>query len=50
MSNIYADLCVAGLRTCIGAEGIVEVPQRWLQPTIDELNARGREDLTPEVE
>ncbi len=45
MAKIYADLCEAGLRTCIGAEGIVEVPQKWLQATKDQLQSRGRTDL-----
>ena len=48
MAKIYADLCETGLRTCVQTEGIVEVPQDWLQTTIDELRARGRTDLIPE--
>lgn len=45
MAKVYADLCVEGLRTCIGAEGITPVPDKWLQATIAELTARGRLDL-----
>lgn len=47
MAKIYADLCEKGLRTCIGAEGIILVPDRWLPDTIAELISRGRGDLTP---
>ena len=50
MAKMYADLCEQGLRTCIDVEGIVAVPVRWLQATIDELKARGREDLVPKEE
>jgi len=45
MVKVYADLCIAGERTCIGAEGIIPVPTRWLEATKTELRARGREDL-----
>jgi len=45
MAKVYADLCESGLRTCIGAEGIVAVPTRWVEATKTELRARGREDL-----
>lgn len=48
MAIIYANLCEAGKRTCIHAEGIVQVPDQWLQVTIDELKYRGRLDLIPE--
>jgi len=48
MAKIYADLCVERLRTCIGAEGITPVPDRWLQSTITELTNRGKVDLVPE--
>jgi len=45
MAKVYADLCIAGERTCIGAEGITPVPARWLDATKTELRARGRGDL-----
>lgn len=48
MGKIYANLCEAGKRTCINAEGIIQVPDQWLQVTIDELKNRGRLDLIPE--
>lgn len=48
MAKVYADLCVDGFRTCIGAEGITPVPDRWLPATITELTNRGRLDLVPQ--
>jgi len=45
MAVLYADYCEQGLRTCIGAEGVVAVPTRWLEATKTELRARGRGDL-----
>jgi len=45
MAKVYADLCESGLRTCIGVEGIIPVPNRWLEATKDELTLRGRTDL-----
>ena len=45
MAKIYADLCIDGKRTCIGAEGITPVPAKWLEATKEELIARGRGDL-----
>ena len=48
MAIVYANLCEAGERTCIEAEGITPVPQKWLQATIDVLRDRGRTDLIPE--
>lgn len=47
MAILYANLCEAGERTCINAEGIKPVPNKWLAGTIVELKARGREDLVP---
>lgn len=48
MAKIYADLCEAGKRTCIGSEGIIQVPDMYLADTIAELKSRGRTDLIPE--
>lgn len=48
MVKIYADLCEVGKRTCVNAEGIVQVPIMWLDATITELRDRGRNDLIPE--
>jgi len=45
MAKVYADLCIAGERTCIGAEGVVAVPARWIEATKAELILRGRTDL-----
>ena len=47
MAFLYANLCEAGERTCIEAEGIKPVPTKWLADTIVELKARGRNDLVP---
>lgn len=48
MAKIYANLCEAGERTCINAEGITQVPDKYLDATVAELTSRGRTDLTPE--
>ena len=48
MDKVYADLCEAGKRTCIGAEGVVPVPAKWLDATKAELRARGCENLAGE--
>lgn len=49
MAGLYANLCEAGSRTCIEAEGVIPVPTRWLAATIAELTLRGRTDLVPVV-
>lgn len=48
MGKVYANLCEAGKRTCINAEGVIQVPTTWLDATIAELKSRGRTDLIPE--
>lgn len=48
MAKIYADLCEVGKRTCIYAEGIIQVPDKYLEDVIAELKIRGRTDLIPE--
>lgn len=45
MAKIYADLCIDGLRTCVGAAGVTEVPAKWLAGTKAELVIRGKGDL-----
>ncbi|MDD4390578.1 MAG: hypothetical protein PHW03_07230 [Eubacteriales bacterium] len=49
MAKIYADLCEAGKRTCIGVEGMVPVPSLWFNATVAELISRGRLDLVPQA-
>lgn len=41
MVKIYADLVEAGLRSLDGADGVIQVPAKYLAGVIKELENRG---------